>query len=374
MKLVILQENLKKYLNLTERIIGRNLTLPILNNILLTIEKNSLKLSVTDLEITLEIWLPVKIEENGSLTIPNKLLNNFINQLSNIKDQKLILESKDDNLNITLENYSITINGMNAKDFPIIPKIKTNSALELDNSMFKLSLSQILNSAAFSEIRPEISGVFFNFTNSNEKIKNFKLVTTDTFRLAEKKIECSFKEKPASFIIPIKTITELVRLFDLTEKQTTKIYLDNNQVLFDLGNIHLSSRLIEGEYPNYEPIIPKKNQTKIIIDKNNLINSVKIASVFSSKINDIKFKINPNKEKMEIFTKSEYGENKSEINIKGQGEEVEISFNHKYILDGLSNILGNEAVMEFQGSQNPALLKSNSDDDYIYIAMPLRLN
>ena len=150
--------------------------------------------------------------------------------------------------------------------------------------------------------------------------------------------------------------------------------MDNNQVLFDLGNIHLSSRLIEGEYPNYEPIIPKKNQTKIIIDKNNLINSVKIASVFSSKINDIKFKINPNKEKMEIFTKSEYGENKSEINIKGQGEEVEISFNHKYILDGLSNILGNEAVMEFQGSQNPALLKSNSDDDYIYIAMPLRLN
>lgn len=363
MKIIILQESLKKYLNLTERIIGRNLTLPILNNLLLTTDKNRLKISATDLEIALNIWISAKIEKEGSLTIPAKLLNSFVNQLPN---QKLVLENQGNSLSIKTEGHSSIINGVDAKDFPLIPKIKTTDFFELENLIFKNSLLQVLNSASVSEIRPEISSILFNFSATP------KLVSTDGFRLAEKTLEGLFKKGMQSFILPLKAAQELTRIFDLSEEKKTKIFSEANQVLFDLGNIHLISRLIEGDYPNYEPIIPKSYQTRLILNKEELLNKIRITSVFSSKINDIKLKTNLNENKLEILAKSEFGENQSELKVQGEGDDLEISFNYKYFLDGLTNIIGEEVILEFQGSLNPSLLKSKTDHNYLYVVMPLR--
>lgn len=360
MKIIILQENLKKYLNLAEKITGRNLTLPILSNVILTTDKNRLKISATDLDIALNIWVSAKIEKEGSVAVPAKLLNNFINQLPN---QKLTLENNNNTLNIKTEGFDSVVNTFNSQDFPLIPKIKNQDFLELENSVFKNSLLQVLNSASISETRPEISGVFFN---------KFKLVATDGFRLAEKNLQGLLKKPFLSFILPLKAAQELTRFFDLSDGSKTKIFSEDNQVLFDLSNIHLISRLIEGEYPNYEAIIPQNHQTRIILNKEELINKIRIGSVFSSKINDVKIKTNLSENKLDIITKSESGENNSTISLKGEGEDLEISFNYKYLLDGLLNINGEEVIFEFQNSSNPALLKSQTDPSYLYVVMPLR--
>lgn len=360
MKIIILQENLKNYLNLAEKITGHNLTLPILSNIVLTTDKNRLKISATDLDIALNVWVSAKIEKEGSVAVPAKLLNNFINQLPN---QKLTIESDNNTLNIKTEGFNSVINTLDVKDFPLIPKIKNTDFFELENSILKNSILQVLNSASISETRPEISGVFFN---------KFKLVATDGFRLAEKNLQGLLKKPFTSFILPLKAVQELTRLFDLSDESKTKIFSEDNQILFDLGNIHLISRLVEGDYPNYEPIIPKSYQTRLVLDKEELINKIRISSVFSSKINDIKIKTNLSENKLEIIARSEYGENNSEISIKGEGEDLEISFNYKYLLDGLLNINGEEVVFEFQNSSSPVLLKSKNDSSYIYVAMPLR--
>lgn len=388
MKIIILKENLKKGLDIVEKITGKNFSLPILNNVLISTENKLLNLSTTDLEIGIKYWALAKIEKEGKITIPAKFLSNFINFLPN---EKVSLEVKNKVLNINCKNQKAQIKGYDSEEFPIIPKIETKNYLEINSLPFSQGISQVINFTASSQTRPEISGIYFNFQKDR-----LKIVTTDSFRLAEKTLYFENKnnlpqDKEYSFILPLKAAREFINIFSEKEsdqlnssKKTVskkvKIYFSTNQVLFEMlfseiahPQIQFISRLIEGEYPDYQEIIPKKYETQVILNKNDFLNQIKTASLFSGKTNEIQLKIDPAKKEVEVFSQSpDFGENKSSLSAKVTGHEIKVSFNWKFLIEGLSNIKTPNVVFEVNKEDGPSVLKPAGDESYLYVVMPIK--
>lgn len=374
MKITILQEKLKKGIQTVERICSKTLSLPILNNILLKTEKNFISLQATDLELGIKWYSLAKIEEDGTVVVPSKILSSFINFLP---QKPIHLIGKEQVLSIECENYKTKIKCFNPEEFPIIPKITEGETLTIDIQTFCQGLSQVVDFTTFSSAKPEISGIYFSFQK--------ELITTtatDTFRLGEKKI---FFKKPTSltkeyvFILPQKTARELINIFG-EKTGEMKIYFNPNQILFESlmeeipqPQIQLISRLIDGEFPNYQEIIPKKFETQIILPKNEFLNQIKIASLFSGKTNEVRLKINPKENKVEFFSQSsDLGDYQSFLIGKIKGASVEASFNNKFLIDGLLNIKSSEVIFELNGEDRPGVLKPVDDLSYIYIVMPIK--
>lgn len=367
MEILTLQENFKKGLNIVQNIIGKNLTLPILNNILLTTEKNRLKLVSTDLEIAITHWISCKIKKQGEITVPAKLFSGFIN---NLPDKKIEIKTKDNFLQIKCENFKSSIKGIDAKEFPIIPKIKGELIFKIEALKLKQALSQIVNFTSLSDIRPEISGILINIDS-----KEIKFVATDSFRLGEKTLKKDKEGMKKAIIIPLRTAQELIRvLSDQDKEELIEILVEQNQILVKTSDTQLVSRLIEGTYPNYEQLISKQFETTLILDRNEFLNAVKITSLFSSKINDLRLKIIPKKNLIEVFAQDvEVGENISQLKGEIKGKEMEIIFNYKYLLDGLNNILSDKIMLGLNSEASPGILKPVGDPSFIYVIMPIKL-
>jgi len=372
MKLTILKEKLKEGFNTVEKISQKSLTLPILQNTLLKTEKNFLKLSTTNLESGINWWSLAKIEKEGQICIPTKFFSNLLNFLPN---KPISLEIKDLNLDLESENYKTKIKGLNPEDFPIIPETKGGESIIINSSLFCQALNQIINIPSSSMARPEISGILFSFQGDL-----IKMVATDSFRLAEKKLFLKTNlSKEYSLILPQNTAKEIISVFGDREGEI-KIYLSPNQIFFEYmmeetphPKIQFTSRLIEGEYPNYQEIIPKKYETSLSLQKEEFLNQIKTASLFSGKINEVNLDIDPKNEKIELFSQSpDLGEYKSFLKGKIKGKKLSISFNHRFLIDGISSLKNNELIFELTNEEGPAILKSASTEDYLYIIMPVK--
>ena len=373
MKLTILTQELKKGLNYTERLTGRNLTLPILNNVLLEATTNFLKISSTDLETGIEWWGLCKTESEGKITIPAKILTQVIN---NISDEKIEIEDKNDTLFIKTKSFKTQIKGYTSDDFPIIPQFSKEECIEISAQELKESLVDVVDIASLSQIRPEISGIYFVF-----KKDSVNLVATDSFRLVERTVKSnnyknSFNEE-IKFILSQKTTKEVINVIQ-ENTGLVKIYYSEAQILFettlnevDHPEIDLISRQIEGNYPAYKEIIPKEYKTRIIVPKDELVKQIKLAGLFAGKINEVKFK-NDDKN-LEILSQDiELGENSSILEAKIEGEATEISFNYKFILDGVNRVKTKNVLLELQGPSGAGVIKAEEGIDYIYVVMPIK--
>src|SRR3989344_3129605 len=270
MKIEILKENLKSGLSVVERIIGRNISLPILDNVLMDTEDSFLNLISTNLETTIKIWILAKIVKKGKAVTPAKFLSNYVSLLPN---EKITLELKEQKLYVDSANSKTQIQGYNPWEFPIIPKFLEEGFLEVDNRKFFEGFSQVVDIATQSKSRPEISGIYFYFSKNT-----IKIVATDSFRLAEKNIilEGSVK-KEFSFILPQRPAKEIMNI--LSEREgVLKIYFSGNQVLFEFPmkelkhpQVQIFSRLIEGEYPNYQDIVPNKFKATAVVKREEVI-------------------------------------------------------------------------------------------------------
>jgi len=376
MKLVILQEKLKEGVEIIERATAKTFSLPILNNTLLKTERNFLSLVSTNLELGIKWWTLAKIEEEGVITVPTRVFSNFIHFLPN---KQIILKSKNLTLEIECENYQTELKGSNPDDFPIIPQVAKEEFILVNSSQFCQDLDQVVDIAVPSTAKPEISGVYFLFQ------KDFiKMAATDSFRLGEKTSRFNLKtpatlSKEYALILPQKAAKEIINIFGEKEGEL-RICLSPNQVLFELQlpetphpQIQLVSRLIEGEYPNYKEIIPKKYETQVIFKRNDFLNHIKSASLFSGKINEVKLKIDPKKEKVELFSQNpDLGEYHSYLTGEVKGKELEISFNYRFLADGLLKIKDSEVVLELAGPEGPGVLKPAGDPSYLYVVMPIK--
>ncbi len=379
MKIITKKDILRKGLNIVERITGKNFSLPILNNILLETYKNHLILSGTDLEIGINYSLLGKIEKDGKITIPSKILSNLINFLP---DEEVKLETKENTLFVSCKNFISQIKGLPAEDFPIIPQVKNKeNFIEVNNNPFLNGLLRVCNFCSLGHIHPELSGVYFNFQKDK-----LELVSTDSFRLAKVDIYYQTKlNKTYSFILPQKSVKEIINILSENNNLRSRIYLDVNQIFIEFLSdevsspiIYLTSRLIEGEYPNYQEIFPKKYKTSIILNKNEFLNQIKANALFSGRINKIKIKTDIKKSILLISSQdSETGEIESSLPCEIKGEEIETFFNFKFLVDGLSNIKEEKVLFELNGTEldnkeGPSLLRATEDQDYSYILMPLK--
>ncbi len=370
LKIVCLQENLIKGLQTVSHLAGKNANLPILNNVLISAENGQITLTTTNLEIGVSCKIRGKIDIEGKCTVQARLLTDFINLLPR---DSVILEADDDKLKIKCVNDKTSINTLNAEDFPLLPGVNKKNEYSFKTSIFKNALLKTVFAIALDSTRPEISGAFLNI--ENEKAV---LVGTDSYRLAEKyfSLDKIIKGSVASnkIIIPIETVQEIIRILNDNHEDNIKLYIDDNQILFTTDEIELVSRLTKGSYPDYKQIIPTEAKTKVKVKVSDLTQAIKRTSLFCKPgINDVKLSFIPDKEEIVLMsTSSQLGENITTVSAKIEGVENEITFNYRYLLDGLVNLGNDDVVLEINDNASPGLIKSDNDPDYLYIIMPIK--
>lgn len=372
MKLSILQENLKQGLFVVSHIAGKNINLPILNNIMIKAEKGDIKLISTNLEVGIIYKLRGKIEEDGVYTVDSKILADYISLLPNYKTN---LIKKDDNIVIECKNFKTKIKGMSAEDYPLIPKVESKKSFSVNIEEFKKALSQVVFAVSNNESRLELSGVLLNFNNNK-----LTLAATDSYRLAEKEIDIKTEEmEDKKIIIPSKTLQELIRIMSGLKEggeinEEIKFYISDNQILFSVNSTELISRLIEGQYPDYKQIIPTNKKTSCTVNRSELIRAVKASALFSKTgINDVSLDFPKDKNTLVVTSASgQTGENTTNIEASVKGEDNGIMVNCNYLLDGLNNINDENVVVEVVDNNTPCVLKGEKSNTYLYIIMPIK--
>jgi len=372
MKLTLLSENLKKGIEIISKIRTKKLTLPILENVLVSAEKNFLTLTATDLEAGIFWKTLAKVEEEGKICIRKKILEDLF---SFLPSGKIEIQKKDLELEINTENFTTKIKGENPEEFPIIPQPKSEEFIIINSQTFCEGIKKVLNLPSLSLGQPEISGILLSIN-----LEEIKFAATDRIRLGEKKIFQKFEiSKPYSLILPKESAKEIFNIFSKEDKEI-KIYLSPNQIFFESQmletkepEIIFTTRLIEGEYPDYEEVVPKKFETEAILNKEEFLKKIKAASLFSSKINEVELHFLPKEKKIKILSQNpDLGEFKSEIFSQIKGKEMKISFNYKFLIEGISIIDENEFKFCLINPESPAMLKPIKDQSFFYLLMPIK--
>ncbi|MDO8515213.1 MAG: DNA polymerase III subunit beta [bacterium] len=364
MTLEILQENLIKGLSLVTRVTTGKIQMPILGNVLLETVDGQLKLSGTNLEISLNTVIGAKIITEGSFTVPSRTLTEIIAALP---PGKIILELKEGQLIVISGKFSTKINGIPASEWPAVTKIenKNNQNIKIDFSKFKELVSKTIISVGTDEARPALTGILVK-SNGEELI----MVATDGFRLSQTRL--AVKSPDFSIIVPSKAMLEVSKM----DGKSLEIEIGSNDAVFTIDDAVLTARLIAGNFPAYEKIIPQSSENSLIIDAVDLLKSVKLAGVFArDSANIVKFGVQ--NDKLVIKSQAQQtGENQSEVEIKlekQQEEELIIAFNYHYLLD-LLNIAGDhELKFSFTNSLTAGLFEIIGDKDFLHLIMPVRV-
>jgi DNA polymerase-3 subunit beta len=381
MKLSCTQENLNRGLLISSHIASKNVNLPILNNILFRAEGGVITLLATNLEIGIKCGIRGRAEKDGAITLPAKLFSDYVSSLPN---EKIDLELRDQTLEIKCKNFETKIRGAATAEFPLIPEVSKDTAFSVDVAKFRESVTQVVFATSTSEIRPEISGILLHFDGTEKRVT---VAATDSYRLAEKKLELvgGEGENSREVIVPARTMQEVLRILSVFREtedpeapNTLKIYLAENQILFSLNSVDLISRVIDGQYPDYKQIIPSSWKTKAIFNRNDLIRVIKTASLFAKPgIFDVAFSFKPGKEKSGELTlssaNSQFGENTVRLEAEIEGEANETTLNYRYLLDGLGAMETEEVALEITSGESPCLLRPKDQGaDYLYIVMPIK--
>lgn len=360
------QENLLKGLSIVGRSVSTRATLPVLNNILIKTEKGGLKLSATDLEVGINTWVGAKVDREGVITVPAKILVDYI---TNNKDKKISLSLKDLSLNLSSEHYKANIRGIDASEFPLIPEVKRKEEIIVEAKVFKNAIAKTIISVALDESRPVLSGIYFKASSDS-----LKMVATDSYRLSEQKITLSKKvSQEVSFIVPGRAMSEMLRI--LTDDiDKVSLYPGENQVEVVMGQTTFISRLINGAFPDYEQIIPDKTTTQVSLNLGEFSGAIKMAAIFArDNANNIKLKLKAPNEILVIATSPQLGDNVSQTAGKVTGEEIEISFNAKFILDILGTLTSENIKLDLAGEARAAQIIGEKDANFLYLIMPLRV-
>ncbi|MDD2751921.1 MAG: DNA polymerase III subunit beta [Candidatus Omnitrophica bacterium] len=362
MKLKITKEILLNSIDILQNIINTKTSLPILSNILIETYQGKLRFTATDLNIGITCVVPVDIQEPGAVTIPARRFGGIIRELS---EEKIEITTKKNHLMIIDAGLcQFKIMGLPAEDFPKLPELKDREVLQLEQGVLKEMLRLTSFAVSFDETRYILNGILFKFLNNS-----LTMVATDAKRLAviEKKLSQGIN-KDLQVIIPIKTIQELNR--NLKDEGMVSMIIGPNQVLFDFGDITIISRLIEGEFPSYQQVIPPEATQKIKLSRDQLLLAVRRAALLSTPDYQA-IKMEVFKDKL-VVSKStpDVGESREELAINYAGKEMVVGFNPNYLIDILKNTTEDTIELEITGSESPGVMRNKG---YVYIVLPMRL-
>ena len=375
MKFTCLQENFKSGLAVVSHVVGKNVNLPILNNILVRAQKSHIELLATNLEIGVIHKVRGKVEIEGELTVDAKTVSDYVNLLPL---DKIETEKIEDDFLIQCDGFKTKIKCQTTQEFPLIPSIEKNTFFSLKLDDFKEAISQVIFAVSNNENRAELSGVLFSI-----KGKSLVMAATDSYRLAEKKVPISEStiSEDRKVIVPAKTLQEVLRIMSVFKEgdeiesgSQIKICLSENQILFLIGSTELVSKLIVGQYPDYEQIIPNNFKTSVIFEKPELVRAIKASAIFSKVgINDVSLVFKKDSQDIIVSSSSsQVGE--STVNLRGEigGDNNDVIINYRYLLDGLNNLTGDKVKMDIVNYNTPCIISSENNPSYLYIVMPIR--
>ncbi|MBN1169091.1 DNA polymerase III subunit beta [Candidatus Woesebacteria bacterium] len=369
MKLKVLQENLKQAVSLTSRFASSKAQLPVLGNILLKAEKESLLLSATNLELSVSVSIGADVSEEGEITIPAKTLSDLV---VNLSPSTIELESKKERVKINSDHFSSNISAMNSSDFPAVVQTVGKNMTSLDRETLINTLQKVLYAASNDETRPVLTGVLVKFDK-----KKLTFVATDGFRLSTKSIIADNTSDQQSLILPKTALVEITRISSDEENIGLNFIKKDSQVVFGIEDVVLASRIIEGNFPDYEKIIPKENKIKINLAKSDLSQAMRLAGVFArDSANTIKLLVE--KDGLTVTSESsKSGSQKTKIDAKVKGDigkdGFTIAFNYKFIEDFLGSVEGESVDIEFDEVNSPGVFRDPEDKDFLHLIMPVRL-
>ena len=364
MKFECLKERIQSAVNKAEKAVGRNMSLPILSCMLFECRKNSLKIKATNLDIGVEIDVPIRGLSDGVAAISSSVINGFISNVLN--DGSLKFEQKDGSLLVQSSNSSAVLKTLPIEDFPVIPKPNSEKSIRIAAKNLINGLKSVWYSAAVSGIKPELSSICLF---GGDGVLTF--VATDSFRLAEKKIKAKDVKDFNHTLLPVKNVGEIIRIFDDIEADLD-VGVSNNQLTISSGSIYLTSRLIDATFPDYNRIIPKEFDTEATLLKEDLAQALKQINIFSDNFHQVNVKINPSKKVFELKAGGgQTGEVVNKLSAAISGGEIDISFNFRYISDSLQSINTDSITLSFAGAHKPMVITGVNDQSFTYLVMPM---
>lgn len=364
MNIECIKDKLSYAIAKAERITGKNITLPILSCILLEAKDSTLTIKATNLDLGIEVKLPVKVIKPGSIAVSGSVLYNFISNITN--DKNVVLETIEGNLKVSTKHSESIIKAFPVDDFPNIPKVLNDKPFTFNVPGLVRGFKSVMYSSSTSTIRPVLSSILLS---SEEDSVVF--VATDSFRLAEKRIGVKKHKEFGEILIPFKNVGEIIRTLE-DIKDDVEVYLNENQISFSYNDIYLTSRVIDGSFPDYKQIIPKETKTEVTVLKQDFISALRISNIFSDKFSQVTFIINPKQKLFRIITKNmEVGENTNNLDSVIKGDELNISFNYKYIIDCFQSIETDSISLSFSDSNKPMVVRGVGDTSFLYLVMPM---
>lgn len=364
MKIECIKEQLEEALGKADKIADKNITLPVLSGLYLDARQNTLSIKATNLDLGISISLPVKVIESGIVVVPAHVVSSFISSLT--KDRNIVMSTKDQILEIKTSSTKTIIKTLPSDDFPIIPEIEDDKAFSIPARDFIQGLRSVIYAAAVGSIKPELSSI--SITHDGEFLI---FAATDSFRLAEKKIKIKNMPHFKQILVPQKNALEIIKIFDKGEEDLS-ISIEEHQMALRAQNTYLTSRVIEGTFPDYKQILPKEITSKATLLKQDMSNALKTSMIFADTFNQLTIKLFPKAKKFEVETKnSTVGENVHTLDSVLEGDDLSINVNHRYFTDCFQSIHADSISLEFSGQARPIVVRGIGDASFLYLVMPM---
>jgi DNA polymerase-3 subunit beta len=363
-----MQENLARGLSVVSRAVS-NRSLPVLTNVLLKTEDAGLKLTATNLEIGITYWVPGKIEVDGATSVPARLLTDLVNSLPGGEPIDLEL-GEGETLHIRSGRFESNIKGISADDFPTVQTAGERPVTRIPQNVLRHALEETAFAAASDEARPILTGVLARFEGDQ-----LTLAAADNYRIAVKTITILDPVEETSVVIPARALHELSRVLTDTEDPVSVVLAHaRNQILFHLDGVDLVSRLIDGQYPNYQSVLPASHSTRAVLDREELLRAVRPAALIAHEsANIVKLGVGLEGDPgITVSANAEVGDHVGRIEAEVEGDGTTIAFNARFLADVLQNVDADQFALELNGPLSPGVFKPLGDDRYVHVVMPLR--
>jgi len=376
-KISCLQENLAKGLGIVGRAVASRSTLPVLSNVMLATDNGRLKISATNLDIGINCWVGAKVEEEGAITVPARLLTDFVNSLPPERiDLELAVRTQ--TIHLRCARFEANIKGIDAQEFPNVPTADdSDHFIRLEADILRRMIGQVVLAAATDESRPILTGVLAVFEGDR-----LTMAAADGYRLSVQSIplDKSIEEK-TEIIIPARALAELARIsVDQEDPVDVAITTARNQILFHLHDVDLVSQLIEGRFPDYQQIIPSGHSNRAVLDVASFLKAARVSHLFArDSANIVRLEVTPGEELVSgrvtlAATSTELGDNVGQLDATVEGEPLEMAFNAKYLIDVLSVLDAAQVALETSSASSPGVLRIVGDDSFIHVIMPMHLS
>lgn len=364
MKIESIKERLERVISRAGKVAAKHVTLPVLQGLLLRATGKILQVRATNLDLGVELSLPVKVEKEGEVVVGAQVLNAFLQNIR--RDTQVVLESKEGSLKISSSSHTGTLKTLSTEEFPLIPQVPEEYKISVPAKDVAAGLRAVWYSTSPSSIKPELSSVYI-YPDAN----GLCFVATDLFRLAEKKVPVRGVGDFPPVLVPFRNVGDIIRFLE-DEGGTAQIIIAKNQIAIRTEAMYVTSRTVEGVFPDYKQIIPAEATTTALLLKEDLGGALRMVSALSDKIGQVKFSIHPTKKVLEITASNqEVGESVEKLPANVSGKELSISFNSRYLADCLPSLPGDSVQMKFHGLDKALVMQASGEASFTYLVMPM---